>query len=205
MAGDNPKYDYEKLLLGKNIPILPLDNKWYRLMSGLEKTPDMLSWENEIKELLKRQGKLNTDIKALKKKKAKLMDEIVGSMDESDAAKQDENKKMLEQCNEFIDQYQDEVLDIAPKLNEVNYKLMVATMEQCYDIIQENTEAINEIAEWIANIRIELKKNVVRKQDKELKNQEIYNYMHDIFGAEVIDIFDMQYNPGDKILKKKSE
>lgn len=73
-------------------------------------------------------------------------------------------------------------------------------MEQCYEQIRENTSSIEEIAAWIDNIRIELKKNVVRKQEKELKNQEIYNYMHDIFGAEVIDIFDMKYNPGDKPL-----
>ena len=74
-------------------------------------------------------------------------------------------------------------------------ELMLDTMEICYEQIAQNTMRINEISDWIAGMRIELKKNVVRKQEAELKNQQIYSYMHDIFGAEVIDIFDMKYNP----------
>ena len=48
--------------------------------------------------------------------------------------------------------------------------------------MQENGEQIEQIDEWINQMRIELKKNVVRKQQKELYNQELYTYMHDIFG-----------------------
>ena len=100
-----------------------------------------------------------------------------------------------------MDKYQDELLDLPKEINEVNMELMLDTMEICYEIIQENTEKIKEIADWIANVRIELKKNVVRKQECELKNQQMYSYMHDIFGAEVIDIFDMKYNPEENPLK----
>ena len=55
-------------------------------------------------------------------------------------------------------------------------------------------KGIEELSEWLAKIRIELKKNVVRKQELEIANQEIYSYMHDIFGADVINLFDMKYN-----------
>lgn len=192
---------FENALLGRNVPILPLDNKWHRLMIGLEKTKDMQKVEEEIKELLKRQGKINTDTKVLKKTKTRIMDEMVAAMDEADAAsKQEEGKKQIETINAELEKYSEEMHELPKAINELNYKLMVATMEQCYEQIRENTSSIEEIAAWIDNIRIELKKNVVRKQEKELKNQEIYNYMHDIFGAEVIDIFDMKYNPGDKPL-----
>ena len=198
--------DFEKALLGKKLPILPLDNKWYRLMAAFDITPEMREKENQIKELLKRQGKLNTDIKGLKKLKQKLMDDIVDLMDDKDGdVKREELKEKIEECNNKIEIYQDEVLDIPNKINELNYLLMLSTMSQCYDAISDNNVIISEIAEWIDKIRIELKTNLVRKQDKELKNQEIYNYMHDIFGAEVIDIFDMKYNPADKQLKKNGE
>ena len=50
-----------------------------------------------------------------------------------------------------------------------------------------------------------VKKNVVRKQEMEIANQEIYSYMHDIFGAEVIDLFDMKYNPLEQHPKKASD
>ena len=185
---------YKPALYGKNIPILPLDNKWYKLISGYEKSPQMIEDENAIKELLKKQGRLNTSIKDMKKLKNKFMNDIVGSMDD-DPDEKISIKQRIEECNQKIDEYQDELLDIPKELNELNYRLMLATMELCYESIAENTSYINEMGDWIANIRRELKKNVIRKQEKELKNQQIYSYMHDIFGPQVIDIFDMKYNP----------
>lgn len=193
---------FENALLGRNVPILPLDNKWHRLMVGLNKDASMVKLEEEIKELLKRQGKINTEVKQLKKAKTRIMEEMVSAMDESDGAtKQEDGKKQIEAINAKLDSYQDEIMDLPKEINELNYQLMLKTMDQCYEIIRDNTKEIEEIADWINDIRIELKKNIVRKQNRELKNQEIYNYMHDIFGAEVIDIFDMKYNPGDKPLQ----
>ena len=202
----NKEDEFDKALLGKKLPILPLDNKWYRLMSAFEMTDEMKSNEEGIKELLKRQGKLNNEIKNLKRLKQKLMDDIVGSMDDNDALNiQNKLKARIEECNNKIDEFQDEVLTLPDKINELNYSLMIATMSQCYEAIKDNNKYIQEISEWIDEIRVKLKTNLVKKQDKELKNQEIYNYMHDIFGADVIDIFDMKYNPADKQLKKNGD
>lgn len=187
---------FKPALSGKNVPILPLDNKWYKLLSGIEPSDKLLSLEEEVKELLKKQGKVNTETKAIKKLKAKLMNDIVGAMDLDDSGeRQAEIKKQIEECNNKLDEYQDDILELPRKIREVNYELMIETMELCYETIAENTESIDEIGEWISNIRIELKKNVIRKQEKELKNQQMYSYMHDIFGPDVIDIFDMKYNP----------
>lgn len=47
----------------------------------------------------------------------------------------------------------------------------------------------------MTEVRIELKKRLIRKQEMEQRNNAIYSYMHDVFGAEVIEIFDMKYNP----------
>ena len=61
-----------------------------------------------------------------------------------------------------------------------------------------SNKQINDTAEWVSSIRIELKKRLIEKQQMEQQNQEIYNYMHDIFGAEVVNLFDMKYNPEQK-------
>ena len=42
---------------------------------------------------------------------------------------------------------------------------------------------------------MELKKRLIKKQEMEQRNHAIYSYMHDLFGAEVLDMFDLQYNP----------
>lgn len=191
-------------LKGKKIPVISLDNKWYRLMNGLEKTSRMQKLEDELKELLKRQGKVNTETRALRKQKKLLMENIVDEMDVANAKKQAEYKKQFEECNNKLAEYQEEMKELPAQIDKVNFDLMVETMQVCYEAIQENSEKIMEIADWINNIRIELKKNVVRKQQYEQMNQNVYIYMHDIFGAEVIDIFDMAYNPAEKMKPKDS-
>lgn len=191
-------------LKGKTLPVISLDNKWYRLMNGLEKTSRMQKLEDELKELLKRQGKVNTETKTLRKQKKLLMENIVGEMDGANVKKQAEYKKQFEECNQKLTEYQEEMKELPIQIDKVNFELMAETMQVCYEAIQENTEKITEIADWINNIRVELKKNVVRKQQFEQLNQNIYIYMHDIFGAEVIDIFDMTYNPAEKMKPKDS-
>ena len=103
-------------LEGKKIPIISLDNKWYRLMNGLDKTAHMQKLEDELKELLKYQGKLNSEIKALRKQKKNLMDSIVGGMDNSNARTQDDYKKQIEDCNNRLAEFQDKLLDLLEKV-----------------------------------------------------------------------------------------
>ena len=79
------------------------------------------------------------------------------------------------------------------QIQDVNFELMMLTMERCYDTLQSNSAEIEEIGEWVRQVRIELKKKLIRKQEMEQENQNLYTYMHNIFGAEVIDLFDMKY------------
>ena len=134
------------------------------------------------------------------------MDEIVQLMDCNDAAsnkKIEENKRLIEECNDKLDEYQDKLLDIPAQIDEVNYNLMIRTMEMCYEVLQVNTKEIEEIGAWINEVRVELKKNIVRKQEKEIKNHELYSYMHDVFGADVVEIFDIKQDFVDKINQNK--
>ena len=192
---------YRPALAGKKVPIVTLDHKWHQLFTRLEKSHLITEKEKELNDLLRRQGKCNTETKSIKKIKKKLMDEIVSLMEKQDAAsikKTEDNKRLINECNEKIEQYQDELLDLPKQINEVNIDLMVETMRICYENMHSNEQYISEISKWIAEVRVELKKNVVRKQEMEVANQEIYSFMHDIFGSDVIDLFDMKYNPENK-------
>ena len=199
---------YLKALEGKRIPVLTLDHKWHHLFSMMEPDAKLQKLEEKLNILLKRQGKLNTESKNIKLIKKKLMDEIMQLMEKNDAASQkktEENRRLIEECNEKLDEYQDELLDLPKEIDMANRALMLRTMEMCYEVLQVNTAEIQEIGQWIDQVRIELKKNVIRKQEKEIKNQELYTFMHNIFGANVIEIFDMKYNPSEKVFTKKVE
>ena len=191
-SGKDKESAFRDSLLGKDIPVLTLDNKWYRLLGEVGRK-DVKPLEDELNELLKRQGKVNSETKEIKKIKKRLMEEIVTLVDaasngdkgaEEQVAK---NKKLVEDCNKKLEAYDDEIVDLPRQINEVNRKLMLVTMEHCYETMADNTDDIEE--------RIELKKNLIRKQEKEAKNHQIYSYMHDIFGPDVVELFDLRYNP----------
>lgn len=201
---------FEPALSGKKIPILTLDNKWHKLFTQKEYSTEIKRMESEMNKLLKRQAKVNEESREIKKLKKAKMDEIVVLADEMGKAPSKKLEKKMEECretvtacNEKIEACEEEMLELPRQINHLNHKLMLATMEVCYHKLQKNTEELEEINEWINGIRRELKKKVVRKQEKEAMNHLLYSYMHDIFGADVIEIFDMKYDPKEKYGNKK--
>lgn len=201
---NNRQESFAEALKGKRIPILTLDNKWYMLLTP-EARKQVSVLERKLNTLLKRQGKLNTETKDIKKLKKQLMSEIMPLVDNVEQnpnplldKKIEQNKKLLEECNEKLESYQDELLELPHQIDEVNVQLMLITMDCCYETMRESTKEIRDISEWVARTRVELKKKLIKKQEMEQRNHAIYSYMHDLFGAEVIDMFDMQYNPADQ-------
>ncbi|MCM1101422.1 MAG: Atg14 domain-containing protein [Clostridium sp.] len=206
--GENGKRElFSDALLGKKIPILTLDNKWYRLLDEVGKA-NVKDLENRLNDLLKRQGKLTTEAKDVRKLKKKLMSEIVpmvNEMEQSGSKKLEkkigENKRLIEECNEKIKGYKEELAELPAEIERVNEQLMLATMEYCYGTMKDNSEQIRQIDDWVTGVRIELKKNLIRKQMMEKRNQDIYSYMNDIFGGDVVDLFDIQYNPEEHFIR----
>lgn len=197
--------DFKQALDGKKLPILTLDNKWHQLYAIAAPDKEIKQLEEELNALLRRQGKVNTESKDIKKLKKKLMGEIVTLTDEFQNKKSrslekqiEEKKRLLEECNVKLEEYEDEILELPKQIADANYKLMLSTMDLFYDVISQNNKEIAETSAWINEIRVELKKRMVRKQEMELFNKEVYAYMHDIFGADVIELFDLKFQTEDK-------
>ncbi len=210
-SGKEKREEFKSSLVGKNVPVLTLDNKWYRLLDRVGKE-NVKELEDQLNALLKRQGKMNTETKDIKRIKKTLMDEMVvladefrNTGDDATGKKLEEKKRLVNECNEKLEQYADELIDVPHQIEQINRELMIATMEQCYETMQENTDRIREISDWVDKIRVELKKNLIRKQALEAKNHQIYSYMHDLFGAEVVNLFDMRYNPEEQHPVSRSE
>lgn len=192
--------EFRAALSNKNIPLLVLDQKWHRLFAIHGKTDEIKEKEAKVNELLAQQGKANTELKKLKKIKNQLMDEIVQNMDDDDndsaerEKKRLENKKLIDEVNEKINEEEDLLLELPKEIKEVNESLMILSMDYFYSKLRVNQTEAKEIEDWIAQVRIDLKKNIIRKQNRTINNKEIYSYLHDIFGAEVLDLFDIQYD-----------
>lgn len=196
--------EFRKALEHKKLPLLVLDQKWHRLFAIHGKTDEIRNAETELNNLLARQGKLNSDLKDYKKVKNQLMDEIVQNMEGSDGNAsdkekvRDKDKRMIDELNERIDAAEAELLALPQKMKQVNENLMILSMEYFYAKIKINTQESKEIEEWINQVRIDLKKNIIKKQNRDINNREIYAYLHDICGPQVLDLFDVEMEASDK-------
>ncbi len=194
---------YMSALEGKSIPILTLDDKWHQLFTQTEMTPEIEALAEELNALVERDGRIRTETKKIKKLKKTLLSEIVPLRDKANKLGNapgiekeiSERTRLIGECNDKLAGSEDELLDLSRQIYDVDYKLMVETMNACYEVLHENTAYIKGLDEWISQVRVELKKNVIRLQEAEMENYNLYSYMHQIFGPEVIDIFDMKYDP----------
>ncbi|MBQ1901302.1 MAG: hypothetical protein II169_01995 [Lachnospiraceae bacterium] len=198
---------FKNALDSAKIPILVLDQKWHRLFAISGKPEDVKEVEAELNTLLQKQGKLNTDLKGYKKVKSDLMQSIVENMDAKDENKStpenqkkaETDRRLMDELNAKMDACEDELLDLPPLIQEKNRELMMLTMAFSYDKLRTNEFEIQAISEWIQKFRVELKRNIIRKQNREINNKEIYSYMHDIFGKDVITLFDVHYEDMDVV------
>ena len=191
-----------------NVPVLVLDQKWHRLFAVSGKPKEIIENEAELKALLAEQGKLTTELKEYKKVKNNLMHGIVQNMEGVDSAKHtteaqnlNDNKRLMEESKQKIEEIEDRLMEIPKSIKTVNEQLMLDTMSFCYGKLRTNSTEIEEISGWITEMRIELKKNLIRKQNREINNREIYVYMNDIFGKDVMNLFDVKYEDYEQNLK----
>lgn len=189
--------NFNSIIENKKIPILTLDSRWHELFPDENKTSSIALLEQKVNNLLKLQGKLVNDIKDMKNLKKSLIREIVVNMDIKDdiigrskEKKLDQNKRFINDLNEKIEKSSDELSEIPYKIREVNEELLTESIKDCYERINANKEDLVEISNWIMNTREELKEKILAKNDMETTNDKIYTYMHDILGAEIIDLFD---------------
>lgn len=200
MAKKTKRIDFNKIVKDRKLPILILDARWHELFSEDQKTPSMKELERKLNNLLKQQGKLVNDIKDMKTLKNNLLKEImenmeIGSSDKAKEKKLEKNKQFINELNEKIDLAMDELSEIPYRIKEVNEELMAESVDIFYDRLEINKEELMNVADWIAQMREELKRKILIKQDLETKNTMIYTYMHDILGAELMELFDKQINP----------
>lgn len=195
--GKRKNFDFNSIVQNKKIPILTLDERWHELFPEERKTGRIKELEQKVNHLLKTQGKLADDIENMKKLKKTLLGEIIENMDvnnddqnKSKEKKMDKSKRYIDELNMKIDETSDQLLDIPYKIKEANDELLIESIKYCYEVLRNNRKELDKINDWIKSTREELRRNILLKHDMELTNKLIYANMHDILGAEIIDLFD---------------
>ena len=118
---------YVQAIDGKKIPILTLDQKWHRLFTQTGVSAEIKRKEEKVNELLKKQGGLQTRQKDIKRLKNKLMQEVLSSMEGEEKPKgrsREENGKLIEECNEKLEEGGAALLEVEKKLEKENRELI---------------------------------------------------------------------------------
>lgn len=193
--------NFTQVVQNKKLPILTLDERWHNLFPDHRKQGSIKDLEQKVNQLLMRQGKLVNDIKDMKNLKSSLMKDIVNNMEigndilgKAKERKLEKNKKYIHEINEKIELGMDELGDLPYKIKEANELLMAESLKKCYEHMNDSTKEIVEITEWIMKTRDELKVKIIQKQEMEERYQNIYSYLHDILGADLMEDFDITHS-----------
>lgn len=198
---------------GRKLPVCVLEEKWHKVFALKGKPEHITVLEEKLTEMVERQEALGTEVRDLKKLKSKLMANIVANMDGTYAEnegkisskKLEEDKRLIDEINEKLAADDDELLDLPRDIDRTNKELMLLTVEYCYEKLRINLAEAREITDWITQVRIDLKKNIIKKQNREINTRQIYAYMHDIFGADMMDVFDLDNDDVDMSILDTSQ
>ena len=199
LAKKAEEFNIYEMVHNSKIPILILDNRWQQLFPEEQKPVNIKRLENSLKNAMKKQAKLGSDLKELQALKKKLMSEIMLNMEEvgSDLEKEEKRRKKLDKSqklildiNEKISKCMHETDEVPDEIKRANEALMIASVKLCYEKMGTNAEDIKVISDWIDKMRVELKRQVLIKQEKQETNEKIYSYLHDILGPKYMEMFD---------------
>lgn len=198
------KQQAKEALIDKKLPILTLDHNYHQLFLEGDKNERITELEGKLSELLKRQGAINEELERLRVQKKETLKSIVKNMSDSEEADVETNKmnarsQTINDINEKIAQDEDELLDLPYRLSELNKELMVETMLSCFERMHDNVDEIAEINEWISDFKYRLKKQIIRKQNLEVVDRNMFTYMQWLFAEDVYSLFDIKQDSSDGV------
>lgn len=193
---DLKKEYIEDILRTKKVPIVLLDPLWHTAKEHI-KSKVIDKEEKELQELLKEQGRLNTDYKEYTVIKQNFLKEILvvsGKIqDNSEPAHLEELDKLHQSTlsvNEKLEAIEKRLEAVDLEIEEKNKTLVSEMIAVGYSYIDNYKEQNEKLENEIAVLREELLKKTNKKKECDAFLKEIYNYLHSIVGREQIEIID---------------
>lgn len=193
---DLKKEYIEDILRTKKVPIVLLDPLWHAAKEHI-KSKIIDKEEKELQDLLKEQGKLNTDYKEYTVIKQNFLKEILlvsGKVQESNHPDHLEELNKLHQstlgANQKLEDIERRLEEIDAKIEEKNKMLVSEMIAVGYSYIDNYKEQNEKLENEIAALREKLLEKTNKKKSNDAFLKEIYNYLHSIVGREQIEIID---------------
>ncbi|HHX60955.1 MAG TPA: hypothetical protein GX707_09635 [Epulopiscium sp.] len=183
----------------EKIPIITLDHSWHQLIAEI-KTPQIGVLEKELNNLVKEQGRLNTDYIEYSRLKKEMLDNILELTPEAfdlqseEAIKKiDDQQKMILKINEKLEKIEPRLDSVPEEIKQTNSKLVDESVRLCYDYINSYREKSHTLDGEIQVIRMTLMKKTEEKKSYDKKADQLYRYLHQIVGPQFIEKLDSVY------------
>ena len=170
-----------------------LDRRGHTLFPQGEKPSEIIQLEENLNELLKRQGYLVNDIKDLKKTKKKLMEGIVAGMNDAEPLRDKKKKnqqRLLLEIKERIETESDELIELPRMIKKANEELLATGAHYCFERLANGDEQLKIVKQEIEELRISLREKTEWKDDLEESMDSAYSLMHGLLGHDVMNLYD---------------
>lgn len=195
----SPRFD-RKVLRKNDISLLILDERWNSLFRNVEKTPQIIKYEEKLKQLLKDQSRLTEEKRKNSLIKKRCMNRIVELTSKVYEENDEEAKKEMEHCereinriNQRCKEIEEELENIPDLIKETNLKLLEYTVNMVYFKIRASRKRVEELEVLIEKTREQLKRYIEEKESLSQDDTDIYSYFHDLLGAEELERLDREY------------
>lgn len=191
------KKEYIKESLSKrHLPIVLLDPLWYSIREQIKS--DLISKnEAKLQELLKEQGRLNTDYKEYTAVKQNFLKQIIVVGDEvqkgGDSHKMEELNKLHQSTlatNEKLEAIEGRISEVEEEIEAVNRKIIEEMIAVAYEYIEACKLKEMTLEQEIEALRSEMLLKTNEKKEAEKLEKGIYSYMHNIVGQQQVEIID---------------
>lgn len=190
MRKENLEDSLTQKLKQRQVPVLILDTRWHALFPQERKPAVIRKKEEELNNLLKEQGKLVNECKDLKRVKKKLMDDVVANMGNMTEKQSSDNSRLIQETGERLEQDSRRLMEIPFQIKRTNQELLLLGMKICYERMSGRREELEALEQEVNAMREILKSKVAYKTQLEEEIDKTYNFIHNLLGPEVVELFD---------------
>jgi len=192
---------FDKKLLKKNdIHLLILDERWNGLFKDTDKTVEIIECEKKLKDLLKREAHLNSELKELAHRKKVCMDTIIkltedvfDKNDEQAKEKMHSCEKEIKYINERTKKIEEELENCPDKIRDANLELLEHTVNTVYFNMRKNQKRYKQLEKLIEVTSHKLQEYTEEMETLCQNDTDVYSYFHDLLGGEELEKLDREY------------
>lgn len=178
------------------IPLLIENEIWVRKFNDV-KDKEIMNLKTELKTLVDESREIKNQLPTKKKEKKMLIKKILTLSEKINNNELTEGIDLLENYKNELNSLNEEVEElifksetIPSQVRKTNLNLLTETIKHAYIDIIDTEKKLDQIDTELKELRKRLKEIIVEKYDYEENRNEIYQFMHDVLGAKVVDKLD---------------